>query len=128
MRPKWEPVDQATEKGVDLSQAMSKFKLFGAASVQPTLPSALKMSTEKTYKLYIGGKQVRPNTQSSRNVMLGNDLYCVLADASRQDVRNAVEAAHSAATRLYNLEIELYYSSLIFTIFILFSIMFSFWC
>lgn len=95
LRPKWEVVRK--EKTVDLDQAMKQVKAFGAANATPTLPSTQSLDVEKTYKLYVGGKQTRPDTQASRNVYKAtNELYCLVADASRKDVRNAVEAAHSA--------------------------------
>ena len=82
-------------------QILKAIKTFGSASPQETLPQSQNLSEEKTYKLYVGGKQTRPDTQSSRGVYYQNkegknELYCLVADASRKDVRNAVEAAVSA--------------------------------
>ena len=73
-------------------------KLFGSANGATTLPNNQNLDIEKTYKLYIGGKQTRPDTQASRSIHLpnSNQLHCLVADASRKDVRNAVEAANSA--------------------------------
>jgi aldehyde dehydrogenase (NAD+) len=46
---------------------------------------------DRTYKLFIGGKQVRPDQGYSRKVVGGE-----VADGNRKDIRNAVEAAHAA--------------------------------
>ena len=53
---------------------------------------------DRTPKLYIGGKQARPDSGYSRRV-LGADGSRVgeVGEGNRKDVRNAVEAAHSAA-------------------------------
>jgi hypothetical protein len=97
LRPKWDSSSNQTD--VDLDQVQKQLKAFGSANPVSTLPTAQNLDVEKTYKLYIGGKQTRPDTQASRNVYLPNSssqTHCLVADASRKDVRNAVEAAHSA--------------------------------
>jgi len=52
---------------------------------------------DRTYKLFIGGKQVRPDQGYSRKILApdGRALGEV-AEGNRKDVRNAVEAAHAA--------------------------------
>ncbi len=52
---------------------------------------------DRTYKLFIGGKQSRPDQGYSRKI-LGPDGRVVgeVAEGNRKDVRNAVEAAHAA--------------------------------
>jgi aldehyde dehydrogenase (NAD+) len=52
---------------------------------------------DRTYKLFIGGKQVRPDQGYSRKIV-GPDgrVLGEVAEANRKDVRNAVEAAHAA--------------------------------
>lgn len=75
---------------------------------------------DRTYKVYIGGKQLRPDGNYSRPVLNneGNSVYfcvsvlrnrdefvwqiigkCVaeVAEGNRKDIRDAVEAAHAAA-------------------------------
>ena len=69
-------------------------------SVQPRLPapdSGLP-PIDRTYKLFIGGKQARPDQGYSRKI-LGPDgrVLGEVAEGNRKDVRNAVEAAHAAA-------------------------------
>ena len=53
---------------------------------------------DRTYKLFIGGKQARPDQGYSRKI-LGPDGRTLgeVAEGNRKDVRNAVEAAHAAA-------------------------------
>ena len=53
---------------------------------------------DRTYKLFIGGKQARPDQGYSRKIV-GPDgrVLGEVAEGNRKDVRNAVEAAHAAA-------------------------------
>ena len=53
---------------------------------------------DRTPKLFIGGKQARPDSGYSRQVRAaGGGLLGEVGEGNRKDVRNAVEAAHSAA-------------------------------
>ncbi|MEN9628124.1 MAG: hypothetical protein RJA10_1351 [Pseudomonadota bacterium] len=52
---------------------------------------------DRTPKLYIGGKQVRPDGGYSRQVWAGSRLLGVVPEGNRKDIRNAVEAARAAA-------------------------------
>jgi aldehyde dehydrogenase (NAD+) len=55
-------------------------------------------SVDVTYKLYIGGKQVRPDGGNS--LIISNDVGEYLGEVpkgSRKDIRDAVEAAHANA-------------------------------
>jgi aldehyde dehydrogenase (NAD+) len=53
---------------------------------------------DRTYKLFIGGKQVRPDQGYSRKIV-GADgrVLGEVGEGNRKDIRNAVEAAHAAA-------------------------------
>ncbi len=53
---------------------------------------------DRTYKLFIGGKQARPDQGYSRKIV-GPDgrVLGEVAEGNRKDIRNAVEAAHAAA-------------------------------
>jgi aldehyde dehydrogenase (NAD+) len=53
---------------------------------------------DRTSKLYIGGKQVRPDQGYSLPVSGPDGLLGEVARGNRKDIRNAVEAAHKAAT------------------------------
>jgi aldehyde dehydrogenase (NAD+) len=53
---------------------------------------------DRTPKLFIGGKQARPDSGYSRPVMgLSGRVLGEVGDGNRKDLRNAVEAAHAAA-------------------------------
>jgi aldehyde dehydrogenase (NAD+) len=53
---------------------------------------------DRTAKLYVGGKQARPDSGYSRAIMGANgDFLADVGEGNRKDIRNAVEAAHKAA-------------------------------
>jgi aldehyde dehydrogenase (NAD+) len=53
---------------------------------------------DRTPKLFIGGKQVRPDQGYSRRVLApGGQVLGEVGEGNRKDIRNAVEAAHAAA-------------------------------
>jgi aldehyde dehydrogenase (NAD+) len=68
-------------------------------SVQPRLPApdSSLPPIDRTYKLFIGGKQARPDQGYTRKIV-GPDGRTLgeVAEGNRKDVRNAVEAAHAA--------------------------------
>jgi aldehyde dehydrogenase (NAD+) len=71
-----------------------------AASSGSTLdaPSSTLPALDRTPKLYIGGKQARPDSGYSRQIRdAGGRLLGEVGEGNRKDVRNAVEAAHAAA-------------------------------
>jgi aldehyde dehydrogenase (NAD+) len=82
----------------------------GTATKQPqTLDPRPQSRIDRTAKLYIGGKQVRPDSGYSRFVEGGE-----VGDGNRKDIRNAVEAARAAlpgwsASTGYNRAQILYY-------------------
>jgi len=52
---------------------------------------------DRTYKLFIGGAQVRPDQGYSRRILAPSGaLLAEVAEGNRKDIRNAVEAAHAA--------------------------------
>ena len=54
---------------------------------------------DRTYKLFIGGAQVRPDQGYSRKILAPSGaLIAEVAEGNRKDIRNAVEAAHGAAS------------------------------
>jgi aldehyde dehydrogenase (NAD+) len=60
---------------------------------QPALPPI-----DRTPKLFIGGKQVRPDSGYSRDVFDGRgQVIGQVGEGNRKDIRNAVEAAHAAS-------------------------------
>ena len=67
----------------------------------PTAPAAASAASppiDRTAKLYIGGKQARPDGGYSRPVAAPDGtLLAEVGDGNRKDIRNAVEAARKAA-------------------------------
>ncbi|XP_073458447.1 aldehyde dehydrogenase family 16 member A1 isoform X2 [Aquarana catesbeiana] len=55
-------------------------------------------SVDRTFKLYYGGAQKRPDGMYSRPIYnFDGAVVAYVSDSNRKDVRNAVEAAHKAA-------------------------------
>jgi aldehyde dehydrogenase (NAD+) len=66
-------------------------------TVPPYRPTALP-PIDRTPKLYIAGKQVRPDSGYSMPVLdSGGHEIAEVGQGNRKDIRNAVEAAHKAA-------------------------------
>jgi len=90
LKPGWEPGAGSREP----TQSRAP-----AASVESRLPApgSPLPPIDRTYKLFIGGKQVRPDQGYSRKIV-GPDgrVLGEVAEGNRKDVRNAVEAAHAA--------------------------------
>jgi aldehyde dehydrogenase (NAD+) len=54
-------------------------------------------AVDRTAKMYIGGKQARPDGAYSRAITGANGAFLAdVGEGSRKDIRNAVEAAHKA--------------------------------
>src|SRR5437773_1600871 len=53
---------------------------------------------DRTYKMFIGGKQVRPDAPYARQIFgAGGRSLGEVGEGNRKDIRDAVEAAHAAA-------------------------------
>jgi len=97
--PSWQPRVLHPWKKVD--------KKFGAGSTADMLPGASVPGgpaagdgpgIDKTYKLYYGGGQKRPDSGASRVVTGDGGAVCgYVPEAGKKDVRNAVEVAVKAA-------------------------------
>ncbi len=89
----------------DPAEAQGKAAWGAYTPARPTLPGVPKADgngrppVDRTPKMYIGGKQVRPDGAYTRAV-LGpkGELVGQVGDGNRKDIRNAVEAAHAAHT------------------------------
>jgi aldehyde dehydrogenase (NAD+) len=58
---------------------------------------AAQPAIDRTPKLFIGGKQARPDSGYSRRVLAPNgEIVGEVGEGNRKDIRNAVEAAHAA--------------------------------
>ena len=72
---------------------------------RPTMPEMLHVNgnahpaLDRTPKMYIGGKQVRPDGNYTRAVLNPKgQMLGQVGDGNRKDIRDAVEAAHAAHT------------------------------
>ena len=62
---------------------------------------SLFISIDRTYKVYIGGAQKRPDGNYSRPVLNpAGHVIGQVGECNRKDIREAVEAAHKAAPGL----------------------------
>jgi len=102
MEPAWFKKAPALEKefSVPSSQFSEKAGANAAKDVSSNPVGLTEPSTEidRTVKLYIGGKQARPDSGYSMEVRASDGR--LLGEAplgSRKDIRNAVEAAHKAS-------------------------------
>ncbi|KAK6170273.1 hypothetical protein SNE40_018701 [Patella caerulea] len=100
VRPSWE--ERARPSDVENFNV----KTFGNTlpprpSVTDNSPAATETDTpsiDRTYKLYYGGAQKRPDGQYSRPIRNPDGkVVGLVGESNRKDVRNAVEAAHKAA-------------------------------
>lgn len=91
VRPLWEPHGVATTPTADQPPVVTNTEVLGAAQNEPL------SRIDRTPKLYIGGKQARPDSGYSL-VVHGADNTPIgeVGDGNRKDLRNAVEAAHAA--------------------------------
>jgi aldehyde dehydrogenase (NAD+) len=90
-------------------EGMYEYLRFAAESEEPARRKSSSKRTgppvaaatpaiDRTPKLFIGGKQVRPDSGYSRDVHTPDGTAIgEVGEGNRKDVRNAVEAAHSAA-------------------------------
>jgi len=70
----------------------------GRKRVVPAATPGSAGGIDRTVKLYIGGKQVRPDGNYTRTVLnAAGEPVGEVADGNRKDIRNAVEAARKAA-------------------------------
>jgi aldehyde dehydrogenase (NAD+) len=66
------------------------------ATLRQTVIDSDAAAIDRTPKLYIGGKQTRPDSGYSREIRAGRKLLGVVPEGNRKDIRNAVEAARAA--------------------------------
>lgn len=79
-----------------LSKLSSKAPV--AKKISNKTPTVKNDNIDRTAKLYIGGKQVRPDNGYSLPVYdVSGQQIAELPDGSRKDIRNAVEAANAAS-------------------------------
>ncbi|MBB6136224.1 aldehyde dehydrogenase (NAD+) [Massilia aurea] len=88
--------------------------VFAAKGAVKAADADSPFAIDRTAKLYIGGKQARPDGAYSRAINGANGAFLAdIGEGSRKDIRNAVEAAHKAAgwakATAYNRAQVLYY-------------------
>jgi len=112
LKPEWESEDDSASPA-EISAATTGYLVPGsqvpgtragtsgidvAADDAPPSTSPALPAIDRTAKLFIGGRQTRPDSGYSRRVH-GPDGRSVgeVGEGNRKDIRNAVEAAHAAA-------------------------------
>ncbi len=93
----WEYLKAEWEQGAGSTEQSPPAPTRDAAAVAPA-PSSAPPPIDRTPKLFIGGKQVRPDQGYSRPIRSpAGALVGEVGDGNRKDIRNAVEAAQAAA-------------------------------
>ncbi len=92
LKPVW---GRGKRKGEGVSQKAAPKR--GKSAPLPSAPFSLP-PIDRTYKMFIGGKQVRPDAPYARQISgAGGRRLGEVGDGNRKDIRDAVEAAHAAA-------------------------------
>jgi aldehyde dehydrogenase (NAD+) len=95
----WEYLKPAWERGEARGEKSAPARIpEPGAEPERTSPLSPLPAIDRTPKLFIGGKQVRPDQTYARRIV-GPDgrLVGEVGEGNRKDIRNAVEAAHAAA-------------------------------
>ena len=94
LKPNWERGAGSGERDLPKPQRAKARKATAGTAPRSPLPPI-----DRTYKLFIGGAQVRPDQGYSRKILSpSGTLLAEVAEGNRKDIRNAVEAAHAAET------------------------------
>ncbi|HKN69380.1 MAG TPA: aldehyde dehydrogenase family protein [Gemmatimonadaceae bacterium] len=85
----------STEYRVASDESASQSQSFASLAARHS-PLATTPAIDRTPKLFIGGKQARPDSGYSRRILSPNgDIVGEVGEGNRKDIRNAVEAAHA---------------------------------
>ena len=100
LRPNWQDRPRPDIDAASLAESAGSW---GAhVPSLPTMPSGKgngkgPLRVDRTPKMYVGGKQARPDGNYTRPVLNPKgELVGQVGDGNRKDIRNAVEAAHAA--------------------------------
>ena len=94
LKPSWDSGLGAGDSGVAVAAPARDARI---AAPAPS-PQSLVPPIDRTYKLFIGGKQARPDQGYSRKIVgADGQVLGEVGEGNRKDIRNAVEAAHAAA-------------------------------
>jgi aldehyde dehydrogenase (NAD+) len=105
LRPAWQPRPRPDFQPPQEGKVKPDWGAYTPA--RPTMPSNGKGNgtsinaplVDRTPKMYIGGKQVRPDGNYTRAVLgRKGEVVGQVGDGNRKDIRDAVEAAHAAHT------------------------------
>jgi aldehyde dehydrogenase (NAD+) len=104
LRPAWQPRPRPDFQPPEDGKVKSGWGAYTPA--RPTMPANGKGNgtsglpvVDRTPKMYIGGKQVRPDGNYTRAVLgRKGEVVGQVGDGNRKDIRDAVEAAHAAHT------------------------------
>lgn len=105
LEPEWEAGDRAAgRKRRSAARGTAAEGLFPASGAEPGQESGpgrgKARGVDRTAKLYIGGKQVRPDEGYSLQIRSPRgELLAEVPRGNRKDVRNAVEAARAAGPK-----------------------------
>ena len=93
----WEYLKLQWDEGRGTGDGSKRSVAKGASRrTRPSSPVPLP-PIDRTYKMFIGGKQARPDQGYTRRIHApGGDVVGEAPEGNRKDIRNAVEAAHSA--------------------------------
>ena len=79
---------------------------------QDTAYFCVIVSIDRTYKMYYGGAQQRPDAPYSRPIRNHDGkVIAHVGEGNRKDIRNAVEAAHRASAGYYQIDIVFFWWS-----------------
>jgi aldehyde dehydrogenase (NAD+) len=96
---KWEEGGRAVGRSGDRSARRNgNRRATGATTARPADRPTGRPPIDRSPKIYVGGKQVRPDSGYSLPVLdAGGERIGEVGHGNRKDIRNAVEAAHKAA-------------------------------
>jgi aldehyde dehydrogenase (NAD+) len=95
----WEYLKAERDAGSEMRDGKKKTAHPARSKTRISHPASPIPPIDRTYKLYIGGQQVRPDQGYSRKILApasSGALLAEVAEGNRKDIRNAVEAAHAA--------------------------------
>jgi len=93
----WEYLKEQGAESREQPRSKPSTRSKARAAKERTAPGSLLPPIDRTYKLFIGGQQVRPDQGYSRKILSPSGaLLAEVAEGNRKDIRNAVEAAHAA--------------------------------
>src|SRR5436189_43319 len=95
LKPVWDRGLGARGSGAAVGRVKRKAQPVRSRAPSPESPVP---PIDRTYKMFIGGKQVRPDAPYARQIVgAGARSLGEVGEGHRKDIRDAVEAAHAAA-------------------------------